>query len=110
MAITSSPEAIQQLRRMSGETDVDSSDYSDEDMDAAIIVADGNLRAAAAQIWDEKAAKLAGLVDVSESGSSRRLSQAHSNALGMARGYRDGDAPGELPVASGVRNRAIKRP
>lgn len=108
MAISSSPEVLQQLRRMTGETDTDSSDYSDEDMDAVLVAATGNLRAAAAQIWDEKAAKLAGLVDVSESGSSRRMSQAHANALGMATALRDGDVTGER--ATGARNRTIRRP
>jgi hypothetical protein len=108
MTISSSPEVIQQLRRMTGETDTDSSDYSDEDMDAVILAATGNLRVAAAQIWDEKAAKLASLVDVSESGSSRRMSQAHANALSMAGSYRDGDVAGER--ATGARNRTIRRP
>lgn len=108
--IISSPETLLQLRRMTAETDMDSSDYSDEDMDAAIIAAEGNLRAAAAQIWDEKAAALAGLVDVTESGSSRRMSQASANALALARSYRDGDVAGELPAPGGVRIRQIKRP
>lgn len=109
MALISSPEQIQQLRRFTGETDVDASEYSDEDMDAAIVAEAGNLRAAAAVIWDQKAAKAAALVDVSESGSSRRMSQVYANALAMAKGLRDGDAAGELPAASGTRNRAIIR-
>lgn len=109
MTISSSPEVIQQLRRMSGETGEDTG-YSDEDLDAVIAIADGNLRAAAAQIWDEKAANLAGLVDVSESGSSRRLSQAHANALTMAKGYRDGDAAEELSSPARARIGTIRRP
>lgn len=109
MAITSSPEEILQLRRMTGETDTETSEYSEEDLDAAIIAADGNLRAAAAQVWDEKAAALAALVDVNESGSSRRMSQAHTNALAMAKGLRDGDAAGEQQAPSGARTRRIIR-
>lgn len=109
MALSNGPEVIQQLRRMTAETDTESSVYSDEEMDVAITAADGNLRAAAAQIWDEKAAALAALVDTSESGSSRRMSQAHTNALAMATGYRT-DATASVAGASGTRNRRIVRP
>lgn len=105
--MAASPEDILLVRRMTGETDSDS-DYSDADIIAYVASATGNLRAAAAQIWDEKAAASAPLVDVTESGSSRRLSQAHANALTMAKGLRDGDAPGEVALG-GTRIRPLKR-
>lgn len=44
------------------------------------------VEAAAARIWREVAATYAGLVDVTESGSSRKLSSMYTNALGMAAG------------------------
>lgn len=106
--MASSAEEILQLRRMTGETGNDS-EYSSEDLDAYLFAADGNLRAAAAQVWDEKAAAMAKLVDVNESGSSRRLSQAHTNALAMAKGLRDGDAAGETPAPTGTRVRPLGR-
>lgn len=106
--MATSPEILAQLRRMAGETGSESV-YSDDDLDAYITAGDGNLRAVAAQIWDEKAAKSAALVDVNESGSSRRLSQAYANALAMAKGLRDGDAAGETPPASGARVRPLGR-
>lgn len=42
---------------------------------------------AAAQIWREKAAASAEMVDTTESGSSRKLSDLHKNALDMAAGF-----------------------
>lgn len=44
---------------------------------------DLGLAAAAAQVWQEKAASYAGLVDTTESGSTRRLSQLHEQAMKM---------------------------
>ncbi|QPX62561.1 hypothetical protein SEA_WOLLYPOG_8 [Arthrobacter phage Wollypog] len=44
-------------------------------------------RQIAYRVWNEIAASAASLVDVSESGSSRQLSQAHRNALTMAAQY-----------------------
>ena len=41
----------------------------------------------AANAWGEKASYLAGLVDVAESGSSRRMSQAFDHALAMSKLY-----------------------
>lgn len=41
-------------------------------------------QAAVAQIWREKAAAVAGLTDITESGSSRSFSQLNKNYLGMA--------------------------
>jgi hypothetical protein len=53
-------------------------DYIDENM---------SVPAAAAVIWREKAAALAMMVDTTESGSSRKLSDLHANALAMAKGF-----------------------
>ena len=48
------------------------------------MIDDLGFEAASAQIWREKAAAVAGLVDTSESGSSRALSQLRSGYLDMA--------------------------
>lgn len=48
-----------------------------------------SLYSAAADIWGVKASAYAGLVDVSESGSSRALGQLRENAFEMERYYRD---------------------
>lgn len=47
-----------------------------------------NLYAAAADIWSVKASGYAALVDVSESGSSRRMSSLQQQALTMEKQYR----------------------
>jgi hypothetical protein len=69
--------------------------YSDAVLSARIDAAGGDVRAVAADIWREKAAGYATLVDISEAGSSRKNSQLYSNALSMAASF---DAPdAELP-------------
>lgn len=85
-------EEIEQLRRM---TDVDDGDdvYTEEVLSTYIDNLAGNLTAVAAAIWAEKAASYAGLVDVTESGSSRRLSQLHTAALTMAKKYQPDETP-----------------
>jgi hypothetical protein len=47
------------------------------------MIEDLGFEAAAAAVWQEKAASVAGLVDVTESGSSRRLSQLKDAYLAM---------------------------
>lgn len=65
-------------------TDVsDDPPYTDEYL-AALIDAEGTVDMAAVVVWRQKAAKLAGYVDTTESGSSRKLSQMHEQALKMA--------------------------
>lgn len=68
-------------------------------------------QALAAVIWTEKAAALAALVDVSESGSSRSLGQLQDKALAMAKVMRDADptAPGTGVAARGVRMHRLTR-
>jgi hypothetical protein len=48
---------------------------------------DIGLQSAAAAIWREKASVAAGLVDTTESGSTRRLSQLHDQALAMGKAW-----------------------
>jgi hypothetical protein len=61
------------------------------------------------EIWLEKAAKFASLVNVSESGSSRSMSDLHKNAIAMAKALGDAepDAPGG--AISGVRMHRLTR-
>jgi hypothetical protein len=78
---------IAELRLLVGEPD-DSNGWTDEQLAAAIDVT-GTLEGAAARVWSSKAATFSQLVDVSESGSSRKLSDLHKNALTMAERYRN---------------------
>lgn len=80
------------LRRLTGETQ-DKENYSDADLDLFINEAGGDLNAAAAAIWREKAGMHADLVDTSEAGSSRKNSDLFKNATAQAQ-YFEGLAGG----------------
>lgn len=96
---------IAQLRILIGEpNDVDP--WTDEFLGQLIDTA-GTVDKAAQTFWRGKAASSAHLVDISEGGSSRKMSDVHKNYLAMAGTFAD---PGEaLPAARPARTRAIKR-
>lgn len=77
-------EQVLQLRLMIAEPD--DGTYNDDMLtiliDAATSVAP--LAEAAAQVWTQKAASYADLVDISEGGSSRKNGDLHKRALTMA--------------------------
>jgi len=78
-------EEVTRLRRLANYTESDP--YDDEDL-AIMLDGLGNINYAAARLWTEKAADLATLVNVSESGSSRQMGDAHKNALAMAKYFK----------------------
>jgi hypothetical protein len=65
----------------------------------------------AKEVWLEKAAVYASLVNVSESGSSRSMSDLHKNALAMSKalGEADASAPGTGTAVRGVRMKRLTR-
>ncbi|KOX14983.1 hypothetical protein ADK66_03000 [Micromonospora sp. NRRL B-16802] len=71
---------VARLRRI---TDLDENDPVYTESLLGLLIDDLGIEAAASQIWKEKAAAYAGLVDTTESGSSRRLSQLYDHALKM---------------------------
>lgn len=75
------------------------------------IDAAASSQALASEIWLEKAASYAALVNVTESGSSRSMSDLHKNALAMAKGFSDADpqAPGTGDAVRGVRMHKLTR-
>lgn len=79
------PEQIAKLRQLINEPD--SAEWPDERI-AVFVDGSSNLSLAAADAWAVKAGELFLVVDVSESGSSRKLSGAYSNAMKMAAYYR----------------------
>lgn len=99
------PAQIAQLRLLIGTTTL-----SDEEL-GEMIDAEGTIEGAAAAVWESKAASSAQLVNVSESGSSRSLSDVHKNALTMAKYWRDqaSDESPENPETRPTRTRAIER-
>lgn len=79
----------------------------DDDKLAAVIDATSTLNAAASQVWYLKAGQLATLVDVSESGSSRKLSDLRKNATEMGALYAGMDGsvvePSDAPIIQRIR-------
>lgn len=61
--------------------------YSDSALSTRIDAAASSLNLVAFNVWTEKAAKYASLVDISEGGSSRRNSALQAQALIMARQF-----------------------
>lgn len=97
--------ALDDLRRATNEP-ADDSEYTPEMLEAILVGAEGNIPAAAAIIWREKAAKFSQLVDMKEGETARKLSDLASNALAMARMYQDQDDAGS---PSGQRPTAVRR-
>lgn len=88
------PQQIQQLRRLADYHETDPYD----DTQLSTIVDETSLYRAAERLWNERAASLVGLVNVSESGSSRSLGDMHKNALAMAAHFRKLAETDEAPV------------
>jgi hypothetical protein len=84
------------LRRLTGE--VDKNDYSDADLELALVDAAGDFSLAAASIWRLKAGSYAELVDISEAGSSRKNGSLYDRAIAQA-AYFEGQA-GVSPTAT----------
>lgn len=101
------PEEIAALRLLIAEPEVDT--YSDEDLSNRLTTADQYT--VAYDIWTEKAAAAAGLVDMSEGGSSRKLGDVYEQALGMADAMRARAVSAtNPPTGAGVRIKKLARP
>lgn len=70
MSYTPTSTEITKLRRMIGEYPITSSNYSDSDLSDVIAEREGDLHAAAADVWGWKAAAVASLIDWSADGGS----------------------------------------
>ena len=93
------PEELQELRDFSPPVETD-------DATLGALFDERGLNGALAYLWDSHAAKTALLVDVTESGSSRKLSQATATATRMAAKYRSlADAETVDPEAARARAR-----
>lgn len=78
------PAQVTALRRMTGYDDTDP--YDDTQLSA--MIDESSVNRVAVRLWNEKASVLAGLVNTSESGSSRSLGDAYKNALEMAKYFK----------------------
>jgi hypothetical protein len=95
-------EEIANLRRLIAEAGP-ASPFDDPTLSARLDVAD-SIYALASEIWTEKAAAAAVLVDVTEGGSSRKMSGVQDQALMMASQMRNS------ATGSGVIVRRLQRP
>lgn len=100
-------EEIAALRLLIAEPEPDT--YSDEVLDARLGTA-ANEYALAYEIWTEKAASAAGLVDMSEGGSSRKLGDVYEQALGMAEAMRERSQSATSPPTDATRVKRLTRP
>lgn len=91
---------ILDVRNNTGEPDEDSS-YDDEELEV-LIDADG-VDLASAAIWRRKAAIYSEMVDVSEAGASRKMSDLFKNAVAMAEYYEKKGGLGQEEEANAKR-------
>ena len=102
------PEEVAALRLLIAEPNEDT--YTDSNLMERLDAA-ASADAVAYQIWTEKAASAAELVDVSEGGSSRKMGDVYEQALDMARVFGERVNAAALPPgAARVRIRKLARP
>jgi len=74
MTYTPTTAEITQLRRMTGEYPADTSGYTDQELTSIIETREGDLHAAAYDVWSYKAAAAAALIDWSADGGDYKQS------------------------------------
>lgn len=99
---------IAALRAMIGQPE-NAEPWTDEVIGALIDTAGGDLNLAAYNAWLSKAATASSMVDISEGGSSRKMSDLHKNALAMAAVFKGQISPDTPPVTGGARLYRITR-
>jgi len=106
------PSEVQALRLLIAEDD--EATYSDINLAARLDASSGSADSVAYQIWTEKAAATAGLVDISEGGSSRKMGDLYEQAIAMAKVFAERAAAESLPPLAGsgrtIRARQLTRP
>lgn len=79
---------LAQLRRLINEPDA-AGTYSDVELTDRLTAAANDMNTVARDVWAEKVAAYADLVNISEGGSSRSMSQAYDHAKEMWKHYYD---------------------
>jgi hypothetical protein len=96
------------LRRYIAEPD--ESVYTDAALNTMFDANAGDVNITAAEVWSEKAAKAAILVDTAEGASSRKNSQVFTQALQQASHFRAGSVEAATATTRSATTRAIVRP
>lgn len=102
------PEVRMQLRVMIGDTE-EPYTFDDDAIDEMLTVADGSVRSAAANFWYSKATEYSEMVDITEAGSSRKMSGLFTNAMALAKQFDDNDGDGDTEVVTPSTTRRIVR-
>lgn len=87
---------VQRIRLLTDEPTT--STYSDQDIADRLLAASSNLNVVARDIWQEKMAAAAKLVNISEGGSSRSASQIFDHAKAMFEHYQATAAEAAAPT------------
>lgn len=101
------PEQIAELRDLVNDTEAPYT-FSAQALSGYIDAAE-SVHSAAGVVWTIKATKYAGLVDVTEGSSSRKMSQLHKQALEMATYFGAAPATAATPRSSRSGTRRIIR-
>jgi len=99
------PDQIAALRRLINEPDATT--YTDAVLSTRLDAIAGDANALASVIWREKAATYAGLIDVQEGNSVRKMSQLYAQAVKMADVFDGGAAV--IGTKRPARTRPIER-
>ena len=83
--------------------------YTDVILNEIYIAVGSNVNVAAAEVWREKAARAAVLVDTSEGASSRKMSQVFAQAMKQAEFYGGTGSPATPVIVRKATTRAIER-
>lgn len=95
---------VVELRRLINEPD--QTIYTDIVLSNRLDLVLGDVESLASIIWREKAATYAGLIDIQEGSSNRKMSQLYQQALRMSGSFNVND----VPVRRAARTRQIERP
>jgi hypothetical protein len=101
-------ELTEQLRRLTNEN-VEDSEYSEDQLEAKLLNRLDDVYLAAADVWREKAAAAADLVDTTEGNSRRSWSKAYEQALAMATAMENQSSDNSKVFVPTARMRKITR-
>jgi hypothetical protein len=101
---------LMQLRRLINDEE-EPYTYEDVELTAMLDAEEGSVMSAAATFWYAKASDYQTSVDISEAGSSRKMSDLFKNALALAKQFDESGGAGstDAPVAAATTRRIVRR-
>lgn len=83
-------------------------DTFSDDLIGSVVDSLGSVAAASSEIWNRKAATFSEMVDVSEAGASRKMSDLYKNAIAMSDRFSKMIPGADTEVANGKRAKVFK--